>query len=125
MARVLKQVGQAEILSKPQLLALAQGSPGAAIAHQQTLESIPPELLESVLTPPTSLRQALSTGRAIAKTIDTETQLWLIDYLQQIYWTQAQSARSLKLLEKAKEQLLAYVQPQLVWEVLWINFCIT
>ncbi len=123
MARVLKQVGHAEILSQPQLLALAQGSPGAAIAHQHTLESIPPELLQSVIAPPSSLRQALTVGRAIAKTIDTETQLWLIDYLQQIYWTQARNSRSLKLLEKAKEQLLAYVQPQLVWEVMWMNFC--
>ena len=125
MARVLKQVGHAEILSKPQLLALAQGSPGDAIEHQQTLESIPPELLQSVMTPPDSLRQALMVGRTIAKTIDNETQLWLIDYLQQIYWTQSYSARSLQLLEKAKEQLLAHVQPQLVWEVMWMNLCVT
>jgi len=123
MAQVLKQVGHAEILAKPQLLALAQGSPGAAIAHQQTLESIPPELLESVMNPPSSLKQALSLARTIAKTIDGETQLWLIDYLQQVYWTQSHSSRSLRLLEKAREQLLAYVQPQLVWEVMWMKFC--
>lgn len=125
MAQVLKQVGHPEILSKPQLLALAQGSPGAAIAHQQTLESIPPELLESVIHPPSSLRQALTVGRTIAKTIDGETQLWLIDYLQQVYWTQSYSSRSIRLLEKAREQLLAYVQPQLVWEVMWMNLCAT
>lgn len=123
MAQVLKQVGHAEILAKPQLLALAQGSPGAAIVHQQTIESIPPDLLESVIHPPRSLRQALTVARTIAKTIDGETQLWLIDYLQQVYWTQSRSARSIYLLEKAKEQLLAYVQPQLVWEVMWMNFC--
>ncbi|GAP94483.1 DNA polymerase III subunit delta' [Leptolyngbya sp. NIES-2104] len=123
MAQVLKKVGHPEILSKPQLLSLAQGSPGAAIAHQQTLESIPLEVLESVMQPPKSLRQALTTARTIAKTIDGETQLWLIDYLQQVYWTQSQNARSLRLLEKAKEQLLAYVQSQLVWEVMWMEFC--
>ncbi|MBD1823396.1 DNA polymerase III subunit delta' [Cyanobacteria bacterium FACHB-DQ100] len=123
MAQVLKQVGHAEILSKPQLLALAQGSPGAAIAHQQTLESIPPELIQSVVNPPKSLRQALTVARTIAKTIDGETQLWLIDYLQQVYWAQSRSSRSIQLLEKAKEQLLAYVQPQLVWEVMWMELC--
>ncbi|MBE9011514.1 DNA polymerase III subunit delta', partial [Pseudanabaenaceae cyanobacterium LEGE 13415] len=123
MAQVLKKVGHAEILSKPQLLALAQGSPGAAIAHQQTLESIPIEVLDSVMQPPKSLRQALTTGRTIAKSIDGETQLWLIDYLQQVYWTKSQNDRSLRLLEKAKEQLLAYVQSQLVWEVMWMEFC--
>lgn len=122
MAQVLKKVGHAEILSKPQLLALAQGSPGAAIAHQQALESIPLEVLDSIKQPPKSIREALTIARTIAKTIDGETQPWLIDYLQQVYWTQGQNPRSLHLLEKAKEQLLAYVQPQLVWEVMWMEF---
>jgi DNA polymerase III subunit delta' len=121
MAQVLQKTGHETILSQPELLALAQGSPGAAIAHQQKLNSIDPELLQSALTPPRTLREALTTARAIAKTIDNETQLWLIDYLQQGYWAQMHNEQSLQLLEKAKTMLLAYVQPQLVWEVTWMR----
>lgn len=117
MTRVLRQTGHAEILEAPQILALAQGSPGAAIAHWQKLQTIPPELLESMVQIPSNLREAMGMAKAIAKNLDGETQLWLIDYLQQIYWAQARGTESLKLLEKAKEYLLAYVQPQLVWEV--------
>lgn len=121
MAQVLRKTGHEAILSQPQLLALAQGSPGAAIAHQQKLDVIDPDLLQSALTPPRSLREALTTARAIAKTLDSDTQLWLIDYLQQGYWAQTHNPRSLELLEKAKAMLLAYVQPQLVWEVTWMQ----
>lgn len=121
MAQVLNKTGHEAILSQPQLLALAQGSPGAAIAHQQKLDSIDLKLLRSAMTPPKTLREALTTARAIAKTVDTETQLWLIDYLQQGYWAQMQNEHSLQLLEKAKAMLLAYVQPQLIWEVTWMQ----
>jgi DNA polymerase-3 subunit delta' len=122
MSQVLKKTGHEAILTQPQLLALAQGSPGAAIAHQQKLDSIDPELLQSAMTIPRTLRESLTTARAIAKNTDSETQLWLIDYLQQGYWAQMQhQERPLQLLEKAKTMLLAYVQPQLVWEVTWMQ----
>ncbi|WNZ43749.1 DNA polymerase III subunit delta' [Leptolyngbya boryana CZ1] len=122
MAEVLSKTGHEAILAQPQLLALAQGSPGAAIAHQQKLDSIDPELLQAAMTLPRTLREALTTARAIAKNTDSETQLWLIDYLQQGYWAQMQhQERPLKLLEQAKTMLLAYVQPQLVWEVTWMQ----
>jgi DNA polymerase-3 subunit delta' len=117
MTQVLRQTGHDMILTQPQVLALAQGSPGEAIAHWQKLETIPPELLESAMTLPRTLRDALSLARTIAKTLDGEAQLWLVGYLQQVYWSQAGSAKALQLLEKAREYLLAYVQPQLVWEV--------
>jgi DNA polymerase III subunit delta' len=117
MAQVLQNSGHAEILENPQILALAQGSPGAAIAHWQKLDSIPAELLESLTQVPNSLKDALSMAKAIAKTLDGETQLWLVDYLQQVLWAQVGGVKSLKALEKAKEFLLAYVQSQLVWEV--------
>lgn len=117
MNRVLRETGHEAILAEPQILALAQGSPGAAIAHWQKLQTVPLELLESVVEVPTNLRDALGLAKAIAKNLDGETQLWLVDYLQQIYWAQARGSETLNLLEKAKEYLLAYVQPQLVWEV--------
>lgn len=121
MVQVLTQTGHKAILADPQLLALAQGSPGAAIAHSQKLASIPADLLRSLNQLPRSLQEALSLARTIAKTLDNETQLWLVDYLQQVYWTGGCKVQVLQRLEKAKEALLAYVQPQLVWEVTWME----
>ncbi|HEY9906901.1 MAG TPA: DNA polymerase III subunit delta' [Thermosynechococcaceae cyanobacterium] len=121
MSQVLQQCGPPE-LQQPEILQLAQGSPGAAIAHWQQLQAMPPELLQQVTQRPRSVREALTLARQIDKNLEAETQLWLIGYLQQTYWQQLQiqptvNPLPLRLLEQAREHLLHYVQPRLVWEV--------
>lgn len=122
MAQVLAEAGYAEILQHPEVLSLAQGSPGAAIAHWQQLQTIPPEILQAVALLPQSLQEALTIAHQIAKTLDFESQLWLVDYLQSIYWQRSLSSSLLLLqsLEKAKDYLLAHTQARLVWEVTFL-----
>lgn len=117
MAQVLTQTNHAEILHHPEVLALAQGSPGEAIVHWQQLQVIPESLLTAVCQLPASLRQALDLARQIAQELDTETQLWLLGYLQHHYWQQHQRSTLLQHLEDARRYLLQFVQPRLVWEV--------
>ncbi|MEO1294480.1 MAG: DNA polymerase III subunit delta' [Cyanobacteria bacterium J06636_16] len=117
MATVLTEVGQTEILQQPDILAMAQGSPGQAIAAWQQLQAIPEDLLAALQTPPRVLRQALDLARRVSKELDTETQLWLIDYLQHYYWETQRSAALLTALETARSHLQRFVQPRLVWEV--------
>jgi DNA polymerase-3 subunit delta' len=117
MAQVLTQSGYAEILQSPDILALAQGSPGEAIVHWQQLQAIPTPLLIAVTQIPTTLRQALELARQIAQELDTEAQLWLIDYLQHYYWHHQGRSSLLQALEAARRHLLQFVQPRLVWEV--------
>jgi DNA polymerase-3 subunit delta' len=120
MATVLQRAGQAEILQQPQILAMAQGSPGGAIAAYQQLQTIPSDLLTALHQPPRSLREALEQGRQVAKTLDTESQLWLLDYLLNWYWQSypTESLQWLPKLETAKSYLRRFVQPRLVWEVM-------
>lgn len=124
MAQVLR-LANGQILSQPDIIALAQGSPGQAIAAWQQLQQIPSELLEKLTQIPKSLREALELARQIDKTLDTEAQLWLVDYLQHCYWQQflqGHIQRSpLEKLEKARKNLLSYAQPRLVWEVTLID----
>jgi DNA polymerase-3 subunit delta' len=118
MMQVLTQTNNAEILQHPDVLALAQGSPGEAIAHWQQLQSIPPDLLEAASHRPTSLRSSLDLARQITQTLDVETQLWLLDYLQHYYWQTEGRSSLLQHLESARRHLLQFVQPRLVWEVM-------
>lgn len=121
MAEVLRLKGFEEILGHRELLAIAQGSPGEAIESWQQLQAIPSELLQAVKPVPRTLRDALDLARQIDKTLDTEAQLWLVDYLQHCYWQQFLNGvlheSPLEKLEKAKRCLLSYAQPRLVWEV--------
>lgn len=117
MADILTAQGHGEILNNPVILALAQGSPGQAIAAWQQWENLPADLLSALNTPPASLKTALNLAQQIAKTLDTETQLWLVDYLQQLYWQRQGSTASLQVLEQARLHLRRFVQPRLVWDV--------
>ncbi|MEO0867215.1 MAG: DNA polymerase III subunit delta' [Cyanobacteria bacterium J06642_11] len=120
LAQVLTQAGQSEILDSTEILGLAQGSPGSAIASWQQLQTIPPELLQPISQPLQNLRQALELARHIAQTLEPESQLWLLEYLQQSRWQQGH-AQGMEQLELARKQLLRYVQPRLVWEVTLMN----
>ncbi|HSM83503.1 MAG TPA: DNA polymerase III subunit delta' [Nodosilinea sp.] len=123
LATVLHRVGQAEVLQHPQMLAMAQGSPGGAIAAYRQLQTIPPELLTALHQPPRSLRDALDQARQVTKALDTESQLWLLDYLLNWYWQSypTASARWLPKLEAAKGYLRRFVQPRLVWEAMLMD----
>jgi DNA polymerase-3 subunit delta' len=117
LARVLTQVGRADILRQSDILAMAQGSPGAAIAAWEQLQTLPADILSALQQPPTSLRQALDLARRTSKELDIEAQLWLTEYLQQVFWAEQRSPKILKALEDARFQLRRFVQPRLVWEV--------
>ena len=122
MTQVLTQAGHAEILQSAEVMAIAQGSPGQAIESWQQQQLLSPELLTRLARPPVTRRDALETARDISQALDTEAQLWLIDYLQHRYWQQQlATAGDLANLEKARQYLLSYVQPRLVWEVTLCN----
>jgi DNA polymerase III subunit delta' len=127
MAEVLQQGGFGEILSNSEVMGMAQGSPGEAIAIWQQLQSMPADLLQKVKVLPRNLRSALELAKEIDKALDTESQLWLIDYLQHCYWQQFLAGRisrsPLEPLEKARQYLLNYVQPRLVWECTLMGIC--
>lgn len=117
MAEVLKQNGYEQILQEPSIVAIAQGSPGDAIAAFEQLQAIPSELLEKLNTLPNSSHMALELAKKIDKTLDSPAQLWLVDYLQHRYWQHQTHTRIIQQLEQARTYLLGYAQPRLVWEV--------
>ncbi|NES93909.1 MAG: DNA polymerase III subunit delta' [Desertifilum sp. SIO1I2] len=123
MAKVLKRQAYGNLLERPEILALAQGSPGEAIAAWEQMQAIPPNLLEKLATPPQTCRSALELAKDVDKILDTEAQLWLIDYLQQSYWRKNYPVSLLQALETARRQLLSYANPRLVWEVMLMGMC--
>ncbi len=117
VAQVLEQSGYGEILDHPQLLEMAQGSPGSAISHWQRQQAIAPDLLEADLNHLQSPHDCLRLAQSINQALDLPSQLWLLDFYQQYFWQTYGNSALLHPLEKAKEQLRHYAQPRLVWEV--------
>ena len=118
---VLQQNNYDEILNYPELMAIAQGSPGEAIAAWTQLQSIPDELLQQLRRSPQTPLEALNLAQTLTSELDSSTQLWLVDYLQYYYWQQNQQVNLMECWEKTRQYLLSYVQPRLVWECALLN----
>jgi DNA polymerase III subunit delta' len=116
VATILTNLDRANILDRPEILGLAQGSPGAAIAIWEQLAALPADLLERLTKLPISRRQALELAVQVDRELDSLEQLWLVEYLQYTYWHTYRSRHQVETLEQTRLQLLAYVQPRLVWE---------
>lgn len=116
MVEILTRLGKVEILDRPEILGLAQGSPGAAIAIWEQLAAMPAELLDRLTKLPISRRQGLILATEIDRELESLEQLWLVDYLQYIYWQKYRVPQLIETLEQTRSHLLAYVQPRLVWE---------
>jgi DNA polymerase III subunit delta' len=116
MVEILTKLGRTEILDRPEILGLAQGSPGAAIALWEQLQTLPADLIDRLTKLPLTRRQGLELAIEIDRELDSSEQLWLVDYLQYIYWQKYRAPQTIELLKQTRSQLLAYVQPRLVWE---------
>ncbi len=121
MVEVLTKLGKTEILDRPEILGLAQGSPGTAIAIWEQFQALPAELLERSTKLPISRRQGLELAQQIDRELDSAAQLWLVDYLQYTYWQKYRTVHPVETLEQTRSQLLAYVQPRLVWECTFLK----
>ncbi|WP_019504082.1 DNA polymerase III subunit delta' [Pleurocapsa sp. PCC 7319] len=113
---VLERNGYQAILEYPEIIAIAQGSPGKAIAAWEILQTIPNELLKQLKGAIATPLDAIKLAKNIASELDSSTQLWLVDYLQYYYWQQNHQVRLMQQWEKTRQYLLSYVQPRLIWE---------
>lgn len=121
LTTVLELQGYQAILEHPELIAIAQGSPGKAIAAWQQLQAIPDDLLQQLKRSPKTALEALNLAQILSSQLDGQTQLWLVDYLQYYYWRQNQQIQLMATWEKTRQCLLSYVQPRLVWECALLN----
>jgi DNA polymerase III subunit delta' len=121
----LKQVLQinayGDISNYPNLLSVAQGSPGDAIFAFKQLQELPQNLLSKLMSPPNNPLDSFILGKEVSQNLSLTTQLWLIDYLQYCYWEKCRNSGILQQLEKTRKLLLRYVQPRLVWECFFLN----
>lgn len=135
LKQVLAQTDHHEIIDQETILAIAQGSPGEAIATVEYLEQIPSHLLQQLETLVNHSNSSLKTielafnlAQEISNTLAFSTQIWLVNYLQQCYWKQylhgdfsLNIKTALKQLETSRQLLLKYIQPRLVWEVTFLT----
>jgi DNA polymerase III subunit delta' len=120
LAVVLERCGEpAPTADPPELLELAAGSPGALLRCRQAWADLPEGLAARLLDMAAAAEplQALALARDLAEALDAEQQLWLLGWWQLALWRRQAPVAQLQRLERLRNQLRAYVQPRLAWEV--------
>lgn len=121
---VLYRQDASQILDYPQLIKMAQGCPGKAIKYWERLKEIPSDLLNKLVKLPQNVIEGLILAKEITKELEIETQIWLADYLQYLYWDKYRKTEIIEHLEKVKKTLIRYVQPRLVWDCFFLNITV-
>jgi DNA polymerase III subunit delta' len=121
VTQILTGLERTDVLQDEVLVALAQGSPGRLIELHANLELIDAELKSALLRPIGNIAQALGLAKTIDRDVDNIGQLALLEYLQFYCWQQWQDGVWAAAIEESRRQLLAYVQPRLVWECLLLK----
>ncbi len=118
---VLSRANMAEIFDYPQLIQLAQGSAGKAIENWQNFREISSDLIKKLTKFPSDVMTGFNLAKEISTNLELDIQIWLVDYLQYLYWEQEHKLTLIESLEKSKKLLKRYVQPRLVWDCFFLE----
>jgi len=119
-----RREGALAALAKPDLQALAAGSPGALLHHVAQWQAVPEDLRSRLELPPHQPAEALALARDLTEALSGEQQLWLLAWWEQVRWRQLGRERELHRLQRLRQHLLAFVQPRLAWEVALLDLLV-
>ncbi len=107
-----------------ELLVISNGSPDLLKKILTNLEEIPDEIWSNIKSPPKEPLGALELAKSITDNLSPESQILLIDWMQQYYWEKEFDAKRIKRLEKLKIQLKSYINQRIAWEIALLEIII-
>jgi DNA polymerase III subunit delta' len=118
---VISVLKEQQINLPEELLTISAGSPGLAIKNFTMLSNILPfEVLKQLETPPNSLLNALELSNQISSW-GSEVQIWLLNYLENLWWKRLQDTSILAKFSQARKQFSCHVNQKSVWDSLFIS----
>jgi DNA polymerase III subunit delta' len=117
---VISVLKEQQIDLTEELLAISAGSPGQAIQNLSMFSNIPSEVIKQLETPPSNLLSALELGNQISSW-SGEAQIWLLNYLEKLWWNKSLDISILAKLSQARKQFSHHVNQKSVWDSLFIS----
>ena len=121
--KALKEINENSLIHEDnipeevELIELCNGSTVSLLENIAIMKEIPDEMWPQLKALPQTPVELLTIAKNITENLDMETQIWLINWLQQNIWLKKLDSRSIKRLEKLRLHLVGFVQPKLAWEV--------
>ncbi|WP_269622209.1 DNA polymerase III subunit delta' [Prochlorococcus marinus] len=104
-----------------EIIALSQGSPELLIKNINLIKNIPKEILSKSVDLPKEQLKALMLAKNITDELNSEQQIWLIDWMQHFYWRKQLDINKIKRLEQLKTHLRSSINQKIAWEIALID----
>ncbi len=99
------------------LVNASNGSPIEALNNIEILKELPNEIFKKLEFPLKDNLEILTISKTIIETLEVYQQIYLINFIQYVWWRKTKNKNVIKKLEKLKFQIQNFIQPRLAWEV--------
>ena len=103
------------------LINSANGSPGQLLKNIEIWNEFSDEITSKLDSPIKNTLEILEVSRIISEQLEIYQQIFLVNFIQIVWWRKTKKIDIVKKLEKLKFYLRKNVQPRLAWEITFLK----
>ncbi|MDC3147074.1 DNA polymerase III subunit delta' [Prochlorococcus sp. AH-716-I09] len=99
----------------------AHGSPGQLIKNIEIWNELSDDILSKLSFPIKNSLEILEVSKSISELLDIYQQIYLVNFIQIIWWRKTKKIDLVKKLENLKSHLRKNIHPRLAWEITFLK----
>ncbi len=103
------------------LISSANGSPGQLFKNIEIWNELSDEIIKKLDYPINNIQEILELSKLISEELEIDQQIYLVNFIQIIWWRKTKNIILIKKLEKLKLYLRKNIHPRLAWEVTFLQ----
>ena len=103
------------------LITSANGSPGKLLKNIEIWNELSDEIIKKLDYPINNIQEILELSKLISEELEIDQQIYLVNFIQIIWWRKTKNIILIKKLEKLKLYLRKNIHPRLAWEVTFLQ----
>ena len=115
------QIKISKNLKLEDLITSANGSPGQLLKNIEIWNELSDEIIRKLDSPINNIQEILELSKLISDELEIDQQIFLVNFIQIIWWRNTKNITLVKKLEKLKFYLRNNIHPRLAWEITFLQ----
>ena len=103
------------------LITSSNGSPGQLFRNIEIWNELPDEIIRKLDSPINNIQEILELSKLISEQLEIDQQIYLVNFIQIIWWRKTTKIDLVKKLENLKLYLRKNIHPRLAWEIILLK----
>ena len=103
------------------LITSSNGSPGQLFRNIEIWNELPDEIIRKLDSPINNIQEILELSKLISEQLEIDQQIYLVNFIQIIWWRKTTKIDLIKKLENLKLYLRKNIHPRLAWEIILLK----